>query len=349
MTMTVVEAADSRPALLGREKVERAAGFALLLGVAAWLAWNFVAGPQQFVDLALVGLRIGALYGLVALGYTLVYGIIGLINFAHGDLFMLGSVFSSILLVNWLGADSGTPRNWVLMFLLLPVVMAACAGINVTADVVAFRRLRHAPKMASLVTAVGFSFILQWLGLQLNGSGQRIWPTIIPNGGVVLGPVTIAWSTIVVTAVTLPLLLVLTYVVRSTRHGKAMRAAAQDPDVALLMGINVNRTISLTFGIGGALAGAAGLLYFETLGNTNYSDGFQFGMIAFTAAVLGGVGNLVGAVLGGFLIGLIQAFNDGLPHSFGQQWSQSVVFVVLILFLAFKPEGILGQRTIEKV
>jgi len=349
MTMNFVEAADSRPVLLAREKARRAVGAALLVGLTAWLVWNFLAAPEQFVDLALVGLRIGALYGLVALGYTLIYGIIGLINFAHGDLFMLGSVFSSILLVNWLGADSGSPRSWLLLLLMLPVVMALCAGINVTADFLAFRRLRRAPRMASLVTAVGLGFIFQWLGLQLNGSGQRIWPTIIPSGGVVIGPVTIDYSTIVVTAVTLPLLLVLTHIVRNTRQGKAMRATSQDPDVALLMGVNVNRTITFTFALGGALAGAAGLLYFETLGHTNYSDGFQFGLIAFTAAVLGGVGNLLGAVLGGFLIGLIQAFNDGLPHGFGQQWSQSVVFGVLILLLVFKPEGILGTRTVEKV
>jgi branched-chain amino acid transport system permease protein len=341
MAMTLVEVADSRPALVLREKVLRGVGVALLVALVAWLVWNFLTAPQQFTAVALAGLRIGAIYALIALGYTLVYGIIGLINFAHGDLFMLSSVFASILLVNWLGADTATPRNWALLFAVLPVVMVACGGINVTAEYVAFRRLRHAPRLASLVTAVGLSFVFQWFGLQLNGSGQRIWPTIIPNGGIVLGPLTINYSTLVVTAVTVPLLLALTYVVQYTRQGRAMRATSQDPDAAVLMGIDV--------GLGGALAGAAGLLYFETFGNTNYSDGFQFGLIAFTAAVLGGVGNLLGAVLGGFLIGLIQAFNDGLPYGLGQRWSQSVVFAVLIALMVFKPEGILGKRTIDKV
>jgi branched-chain amino acid transport system permease protein len=349
MTMTVVEAADSRPVLLLREKVFRGAGASVLVLLAAWLVWNLTAGPQQFVDVALAGLRIGALYGLVALGYTLVYGIIGLINFAHGDLFMLASVFSSILLVERLGADSNSPRNWALMLVALLAVMAACAGINTAAELLAYRRLRRAPRMASLVAAIGLSFILRWVGLGLNGSGQRIWPTIIPLGGVTIGPVTIDWSTLVVTAVTVVLLSGLAYVVQRTRQGKAMRATSQDPDAASLMGIDVNRTIAFTFALGGALAGAAGLLYFETFGNTNYSDGFQFGLIAFTAAVLGGVGNLLGAVLGGYLIGLIQAFNDGLPYGLGQAWSQSVVFGVLILLLVFMPEGILGHRTIEKV
>jgi len=347
--MTHVEAAESRPARPLQARVRRCVGLALILGLAAWLVWNFTSGPRQFADVALAGLSVGALYGLIALGYTLVYGIIGLINFAHGDLFMLGSVFSSILLVDWLGADSAGPRSWVLMFLVLGVVMAACAGINAASELVAYRRLRRAPKLASLITSVGLSFCFRWLGLQLNGSGQRVWPTIIPSGGISLGSVTIGYSTIVVTGVTVPLLLALTYIVQHTRQGKAMRAASQDPESALLMGINVDRAIAFTFALGGALAGAAGLLYMETLGDTNFTAGAQFGLIAFTGAVLGGVGNLLGAVIGGYVIGLIQAFNDGLPHGFGQEWSQSVVFVVLILLLVFKPEGILGKRAVENV
>jgi branched-chain amino acid transport system permease protein len=321
----------------------------LLLLAAAWLVWNFVGSPQRFADVALDGLSVGALYGLIALGYTLVYGIIGLINFAHGDLFMLGSVFSSIVLVTWLGADGGGARNWLLLGLVLVLVMLVCAGINATADLLAFRRLRRAPKLASLIAAVGFGFVFRWLGLQLNGSGERLWPTIIPSGAVSVGSVRVDYSTLVVTGVTVPLLLALTYVVQRTRHGKAMRATSQDQDAARLMGINVDRTISLTFAIGGGLAGAAGLLYMETLGDTNYTDGTQFGLIAFTGAVLGGVGNLLGAVIGGYVIGLVQAFNDGLPHGLGQAWSQSVVFVVLIVLLVVRPEGILGKRPSENV
>ena len=349
MTTTLVEAAESRPSGLLRRSAQRAVGVVLVLGLAAWLVWNFASAPRQFADVALAGLSVGALYGLIALGYTLVYGIIGLINFAHGDLFMLASVFSSILLVDWFGADTAGPRSWVLMLLVLGVVMAACAGINAASELLAYRRLRRAPKLASLITSVGLSFVFRWLGLQLNGSGQRVWPTIIPSGGIGVGPVTIDYSTLVVTSVTVPLLLALTYVVQYTRQGKAMRAASQDPETALLMGVNVDRVIAFTFALGGALGGAAGLLYLETLGGTNYSAGAQFGLIAFTGAVLGGVGNLLGAVIGGYLIGLVQAFNDGLPYGLGQQWSQSVVFVVLILLLVFRPAGLLGTRTVESV
>jgi len=349
MTITAVEAADSRPVLLRREKIERGLGIALLVGVTIWLIWNFLAGPVQFINVGLAGLRLGAIYALIALGYTLVYGIIELINFAHGDLFMLGSVFSAIVLVNWLGAGTGGAKNWALMVLTLLIVMALCALLNVTAERVAYRRLRRAPKLAPLITAVGISFIFQWFGLVLNGSAPKSWPKVIPEGGIVLGPVTIEWSTILVTIVTVPLLVGLSYIVQRTRQGKAMRATAQDQDAARLMGINVDRTIAFTFALGGAMAGAAGLLFLETFGTTRYDAGFQLGLIAFTAAVLGGIGNLQGAVLGGVLIGLIQGFNDGLPYGFGQKWSQTVVFTILILLMVFKPEGILGKPTIEKV
>ena len=348
MTMTLVEAADSRPTRRAAT-VSRAFGVTLSLALAGWLTWNLLASPQQFVSVALDGLSVGALYALIALGYTLVYGIIGLINFAHGDLFMLASVFSSIILVSWLGADQPTAKNWLLMAMVLALVMAACAAINAVTDIVAYRRLRQAPRLTSLITSVGISFAFRWLGLQLNGPGQRVWPTIIPSGGVSIGVFTLDYSTIVVTGVTVPLLLVLSYVMQNTKQGKAMRATSQDRDTATLMGIHVDRTIAFTFAIGGALAGAAGLLYFETLGDTNYTGGTQFGLIAFTGAVLGGVGNLLGAVIGGYLIGLVQAFNDGLPHGLGQQWSQSVVFVVLILVLVFRPEGLLGHRHVVNV
>ena len=348
MTVTAAEAADSRPALLLRERVGRVAGGVLVVGLVAWLLWNFVASPQQFVDVAVAGLRSGALYGLIALGYTLVYGIIGLINFAHGDLFMLASVFASILLEERLGVTEPGARGWALAVIVLIAVMVATGLINGAAERIVFRRLRDAPRLTSLIAAVGLSFVLQWVGLQLNGSGQRIWPTVVPNGGLVLGPVTIDWSTIVVTGVTVPLLVGLTWVVRRTRQGLAMRATSQDRDAARLMGIDVDRTIRFTFVLGGALAGAAGMLYFATFGNTNYSDGYQFGLIAFTAAVLGGVGSLPGAVIGGFLIGEIQALNDGLPYGFGQGWSQSVVFAVLILVMVFRPQGILGERPVDR-
>jgi branched-chain amino acid transport system permease protein len=349
MTSTTIEAADSRPVLLRRERLGHWLGRVLLAVLVGWLLWNVVIDPVRFADLTLAGLRTGSLFALIALGYTLVYGIIGLINFAHGDLFMLSSVMASVLLVNRLGADTASARSWLLAVPVLLLVMAFGAGVNAAADRLAFRRLRDAPRLAALIVAVGLSFVFQWFGLLLNGSGEHVFTSIIPSGGVALGPVVLDWSTLVVTAVTVPLLLALSRLVNGTRRGRAMRATAQDRDVATLMGVNVNSTIAFTFAVGGALAGAAGVLHFATFGDTNYNLGFEYGLVAFTAAVLGGVGNLPGAVLGGYLIGLAQAYNDGLPLGLGQQWSQSVVFGLLILLMVFKPEGILGTRAVEKV
>ena len=277
------------------------------------------------------------------------YGIIELINFAHGDLFMLASVFSGFMMVHWLGAVEPSAASWAMMLLTLVAAMAFGATINVVIERVAYRRLRRAPKLASLITAVGMSFILQWVGLKWNGSAPQQWPTVIPQGGIPIGGATLQYATIVVVAFTIPVLLLLTYVVQRTKQGKAMRATAQDQDAARLMGINVDRTIAFTFALGGAMAGAAGLLFLESVGTTRYDAGFQLGLIAFTAAVLGGIGNLAGAVLGGLLIGVIQGLNDGAAYGFGQKWSQTVVFTILILVMVFRPTGILGQPTVEKV
>jgi branched-chain amino acid transport system permease protein len=324
-------------------------GSFILLLAAGWIILNLVSAPDRFFTVLLFGLGNGALYALIALGYTLVYGIIELINFAHGDLFMLGTVFSSYLVVKWFGVTEPSGRNWLLLIVSLLAIMLLCGVINMLVERLAYRRLRHAPKLAPLITAVGVSFIFQWFGTVLNGSSQLQWPSAIPTGGIRLGDVTLLWSTLVLIGVTVPLLLALTYLVQRTRQGRAMRATAQDQDASLLMGININRTIAMTFLLGGAMAGAAGVLFFETVGSTRYDLGFQLGLVAFTAAVLGGIGNLTGAVVGGVIIGLIQAFTEGLPYGLGQRWSQTVVFAILILLMVFKPEGIFGKPAVEKV
>jgi branched-chain amino acid transport system permease protein len=256
-------------------------------------------------------------------------------------------VFSAFTLIAGLGADNASLVSVGLMILVLALTMMAGAGLNVAAERLAYRRLRRAPKLAPLITAVGLSFSYQWLGIQTNGSAQRNWNTILGNRSLEIGSVQIRWVAIVVIAVTIPLLLLLNYVVQQTRQGKAMRATAQDQDAARLMGIDVDRTIAFTFALGGAMAGAAGLLYVQSIGTTAYNLGFQLGLIAFTSAVLGGIGNLNGAVLGGFLIGIIQGLNDGM--GFGQKWSQTVVFTILIAVMVFKPSGLLGSTTTEKV
>jgi branched-chain amino acid transport system permease protein len=332
-----------------RRRIERIAAVVFSLIAIVWLGANFLKSPSQFFQAAIGGLSNGALYALIALGYTLVYGIIELINFAHGDLFMLGGVFSAYFINVWFNQQQSDPKGWLVFLLCLVVVMAFTGSINVAIERFAYRRLRRAPKLAPLITAVGMSFILQFIGLTWNGSGQKNWNSVLPGGSLDIGNVTIDYVTLILFAVTVPLLLLLTFIVSKTRQGKAMRATAQDQDAARLMGINVNRTISFTFAIGGALAGAAGLLYVETIGTTSYNLGYQLGLIAFTSAVLGGIGNLTGAVLGAVLIGLIQGLNDGLPIGLGQQWSQTVVFSILIMLMVFKPAGLLGKQVTEKV
>lgn len=349
MATTVVQEAEGRAALDIRRAIGRAIGWVILALGAVWVVWNFITSPSQVITVFLDGLNNGAIYALIALGYTLVYGIIELINFAHGDLFMLGSVFASYFMVQWLGLDAPSLLGWIGLVLGLIATAALCATLNMGSERFAYRPLRRAPKLAPLITAVGVSFIFQAIGQSFNGSGQRNWPSVIPEGGITVGNVVITYNLLVVVAVTGPLLLLLTRVVNHTRQGKAMRATAQDQDAARLMGINVDRTIAFTFAVGGAMAGCAGLLYLETVGTTRYDAGFQLGLIAFTAAVLGGIGNLTGAVIGGVLIGIIQGLNDGAPHGLGQRWSQTVVFTILILVMVFKPEGILGRPTVEKV
>ncbi|HYO18117.1 MAG TPA: branched-chain amino acid ABC transporter permease, partial [Dermatophilaceae bacterium] len=336
-TATAIESAEMRIAMTRKEAVGRVLGIMLLLGVAAWLTLNLVTAPSQFFNSLLFGVGNGALYALIALGYTLVYGIIELINFAHGDLFMLSTIFSGVMMVNVFGAVESSPASWAFLLVTLVAAMAFGAIVNVVIERVAYRRLRRAPKLASLITAVGMSFILQWVGLRWNGSAPQQWPTMVPPGGIEFGEVTLQYTTIMVVSFTIPVLLLLTFLVQRTKQGKAMRATAQDQDAARLMGINVDRTIAFTFALGGAMAGAAGLLFLESVGTTRYDAGFQLGLIAFTAAVLGGIGNLAGAVLGGFLIGIIQGLNDGLPYGFGQKWSQTVVFTILILVMVFRP------------
>jgi branched-chain amino acid transport system permease protein len=348
MTATAVEAAASRSTRGLKGLLQRYLGLAILLAAAVWLVANFVKAPGQSSSALVDGINNGALYALIALGYTLVYGIIELINFAHGDLFMLGSVFSAFFLVNWLGFTDPGMGAVLGLVLTLACAMLMCASINVAAERVAYRRLRRAPKLASLITAVGLSFIFQWVGLQWNGSAPKQWPSVV-TGGFHIGSVRIEYTAILVIAVTVPLLLILTYIVQKTRQGKAMRATAQDQDAARLMGINVDRTIAFTFALGGAMAGAAGTLYVQSIGTTRYDSGFQLGLIAFTAAVMGGIGNLNGAVLGGLLIGVIQGLNDGAPYGLTQRWSQTVVFAILILIMVFKPQGILGKPQAEKV
>jgi len=326
-------------------------GFVLVGALAVWLGINLVKTPYDFIEITLIGVTLGAVYALVALGYTLVYGILELINFAHGDVFMLGAMAAATMTLQVFTLhDNEAASTWIPVVLLSLVVgMLFCGVLNATIEFIAYRPLRGAPRLAPLITAIGMSFILQNVGLAWKGSNYVPIPNILPRNDVFhVGDADYQWNKLIVLLVTVPVLVGLVYLVQETRQGKAMRATAQDKDAAAMMGINVNRTISFTFLIAGALAGAAGLLYALYVTNVRYDQGFQLGLLAFTSAVLGGIGNLPGAVLGALCIGLIQAFNEGLNwHAPGSDWTQSIVFSILILILVFRPEGLLGERTPE--
>jgi branched-chain amino acid transport system permease protein len=293
------------------------------------------------------GLSNGAIWALVAIGYTLVYGIVELINFAHGEVFMLGSfVAAGFFGTIGLTATTGVPGLVTGLLLTLLVSMVALGTLNVMIERVAYRPLRDAPKLAPLITAVGFSFILQNVGLLWYGGAQVSAPDLISSQKhlvSVLG-VNITHGDVLAIAVTAPLLLALGAFVSTSRMGKAMRATAQDPEAARLMGINVDTTISSTFMLGGLLAGAAGLIYALYQTTIWFFQGFTAGLIAFTAAVMGGIGNLQGAVLGGVIIGCVQQISD---NRIGGQWTVAVVFAYLVLIMVFRPQGLLGEETRE--
>jgi branched-chain amino acid transport system permease protein len=293
------------------------------------------------------GLSNGAIWALVALGYTLVYGIIELINFAHGEVFMIGSlVTAGFFGTLGLTAATGVPGLILGLLVTLLLAMLAAGALNVMIERVAYRPLRTAPKLAPLITAVGFSFILQNVGILWIGGSPEGIPDLIRAQKELfnIGGVSVSQGDVLAVAATIPLVLLLTTFISQSRLGRAMRATAQDPEAARLMGINVDTTISLTFLLGGIMAGAAGLIYALYQTTIWYFQGFQAGLIAFTAAVMGGIGNLQGAVLGGFIIGIIQQISD---NRIGGEWTPAIVFSYLVLIMVFRPSGLLGEETRE--
>ena len=348
--MAVDVGKERLPARRKRPDVLSIIGILFVVGLIAILLINLVDDPTQFMNVALIGLTTGSVYALVALGYTLVYGILQLINFAHGDVFALCGLIASTIMISVFDL-SGNEAIVVIAAGLLGTIlltMAFGATLNATIEFLGYRRLRSQPRLTMLISAVGMSFIVQNISLALYDVNYRSAPPLISgDAAFTIGGVSMSWNKLWVVLITIPVLLVLTWLVRSTKQGKAMRATAQDQDAAAMMGINVNRTISFTFVLAGSLAGAAGVLYLLQF-QMRYDTGFELGLIAFTAAVLGGIGNLAGATLGGLLIGFIQAFNEGLSIGVpGSDWTRSIVFGILIAILVFRPEGLLGERTPE--
>jgi len=308
---------------------------------------------EVLVQQTINGLTRGAVFALIALGYTMVYGIIELINFAHGDVFMLG-LFISLAWFTLLGV-SKVLTGWELVT-LLPLVflltMLSTAVLNVVIDRVAYRPLRRSPRLAPLITAIGVSFMLENVALLWKGPAPIAYPDVFPSVEILRewfgidSAIFVTTKDVVVVAVTIPLMIALHLFVTRTRWGKAMRATAQDRETAQAMGINVERTILITFFVGGALAGAAGLIQGMYYNIGQWWMGYQAGLRAFTAAVLGGIGNMGGAALGGLLIGFLSAWSD---QYISARWTNAIVFSILILVLVFRPQGLLGDRTPEKV
>jgi branched-chain amino acid transport system permease protein len=346
-------------------------GALILFAVGYWLVGSAIDEPQRFAQVTVIGLSNGMIYALVALGYTLVYGIIELINFAHGDIFTLGtfetqSVFAdgsfqipllfftiAIPIGTAATVDSSPAEKAYAIAAAIVLSAFLCLAINVLIERIGYKPLRTQPRLAPLITAIGFSFILQGIGLAWKGEGRIAIPQLIPNT-VLIGEDG-SWIDVgeapfytvrdlIVLLITAGVLVTLTWLVQRSRSGKAMRATAQDRDAAAMMGISVDRTISFTFALGGAVAGAGAVVYALYNGTTYFNLGFRIGLIAFTAAVLGGIGNLSGAVLGGVVIGLVSAYSDGFGDA---RWTYTIIFTILILILVFRPSGLLGEQTPE--
>jgi len=323
----------------------------------------FAAEPSFWISFAqqtLDGLTFGALIALIALGYTMVYGIVELINFAHGDLFMLGCFLAlsqlALIGLGGLGYDAtwSDPNSFQVGGIILTMLFTAmifCASLNFAVDRLVYKPLRTAPKLAPLVSAIGVSFVFMNIGLFWGGPQDVNFPKLVGDQNLLpeqpdQANLRFTSKDLMVYLVTIPLMIALTAFIKFTKLGKAMRATAQNPTAAKLMGINTDRVIGITFAIGGALAGASSIVYALKLNTISYQMGFQNGLYAFTAAVLGGIGRIPGAVLGGLIIGLVRYYGSAYV---GENWVGALIFGILIIILIFRPSGLLGANTREKV
>ena len=305
---------------------------------------------ETFFQQIINGLVLGSMYALVALGYTMVYGIINLINFAHGEVLMVGAL-TSWMVVSAL-ADSGAP-GWLLMLFSLVCAIVVCATLNFTIEKLAYRPLRSAPRLAPLITAMGMSLLLQTLAMIIWKPNPKPYPALLPTEPISLGGPLISVTQCLILGLTAVILAALMYLVNKTKLGRAMRATAENPRVAALMGVKPDMVISATFIIGAALAAVAGVMWAANYGTVQHSMGFLPGLKAFTAAVLGGIGNLGGAVVGGILLGLVEALGAGYLGALtggvlGSHYADIFAFVALILVLTLRPQGLLGERVADR-
>jgi branched-chain amino acid transport system permease protein len=300
----------------------------------------------QFLQQILNGLTLGSIYALIALGYTMVYGILELINFAHGEIYMIGA-FLGFILFSFLMPILGM---WISLGVLLVLVfiaaMLATSAYGATMQHIAYRPLRHSNRLNALISALGVSIFLQNFVMVTQGSAEKVFPDILSNAGITLGEVNISYVQLIIIATSILLMLVLQLFISRTRLGITMRATAQDMKMATLLGINLDFIIALTFIIGSGLGAAAGVMVMLYYRSINFFIGYLAGLKAFTAAVLGGIGNIPGAMLGGLLLGLIEALGAGYISS---EYKDVYAFVILIILLIFRPSGILGENVREKV
>jgi branched-chain amino acid transport system permease protein len=305
---------------------------------------------ETFIQQIINGLVLGSMYALVALGYTMVYGIINLINFAHGEVLMFGALTSWTVVT--LLVDSGLP-GWALMLISMGAAVVVCAALNFTIEKLAYRPLRNAPRLAPLITAMGMSLLLQTIAMIIWKPNPKPYPQLLPSEPIDLGGPVITVTQILILGVTAIVLAILMYIVNRTKLGRAMRATAENPRVAALMGVKPDVVISATFVIGAVLAAVAGIMWAANYGTVQHTMGFLPGLKAFTAAVLGGIGNLAGAVVGGLLLGLVEALGAGYLGALtggvlGSHYADIFAFVALILVLTLRPQGLLGERVADR-
>jgi branched-chain amino acid transport system permease protein len=303
---------------------------------------------QQIIN----GLVLGSMYALVALGYTMVYGIINLINFAHGEVLMVGALTSWAIIVRMQESMPWMP-GWLMLLVSMLLACVVASALNFVIEKVAYRPLRNSPKLAPLITAIGMSILLQTLAMIIFKPNYKPYPTLLPGAPIQFAGAVITPTQIMALGLTAVSLAVLTYLVNYTRLGRAMRATSENPRVAALMGVKPDRVISATFIIGAVLATIAGVMYASNYGSVQHTMGFLPGLKAFTAAVFGGIGNLAGAVVGGILLGLIESIGSGYIGALtggilGSHYSDIFAFIVLIFVLTLRPSGLLGERVADR-
>lgn len=327
-------------------KPSTVASLFVLVVVGFWLIENLVRTPTIFLSLILVGLTNGSVYALLAMGYTLIYGIIDTINFAHGDVFIFGAMISASIAQRANVAAASLGWQLLLLGLMLVSAMAFSAAVSGVIELVAFRPLRDAPRIAPLIASVGVVFILENILLNWQGSDNfRVIDPILPTSEIFqINGFEFTWDKLIVILLALGMLLLLGALLGRSKYGRAIRATSQNREAAAMVGVNVNRTIHSTFLLSGALAGAAGFVFLLYETNVSWDQGFPLGLVALTAAVLGGIGSPLGAALGSLVIGITEALNDGLQwHAPGSDWTLSIVFAILIILLVLRPSGLIGR------